>query len=259
VRFIAAFRFLTVIPLPTKREATGEETGGSVVYFPLVGLIIGLFLAVLHWLLSRILPFSLASALVIAALALTNGALHLDGFIDTCDGLAGNKTAEERWRVMRDSRVGAFGVVGGVLLLLLKYVSLASIPRDLVPASLIVMPVASRWLMTFAIVAYPYARPTGLGSVFKQHATWEKFGVATFFALLVLGTVLWWRGVPHFYAATLVIMAGTWLVAFGWTQYLNRKFAGLTGDSYGAVNEFSEVVILIVVGLLAFNHWLWVA
>jgi len=259
VKFIAAFRFLTVIPVPIRRQPTGEETGGSVPYFPVVGLIIGLFLAALHWLLSRIMPFSLASALVIAALALANGALHLDGFIDTCDGLAGNKPAEERWRVMRDSRVGAFGVVGGVFLLLLKYVSLISIPRDLVPASLIVMPVVSRWLMTFAIVAYPYARPTGLGTIFKQHATWEKFGLATFFALLVSGTALWWRGVPHFYAATLVVMAGAWLVAFAWTQYLNWKFAGLTGDSYGAVNEFSEVITLIVIGLLAFNHWLWVA
>jgi len=259
LRFIAAFRFLTVIPVPIKREASAEEVGGSVAYFPLVGLVIGLLLAVLYWLLRQILPGSLASALVVVALVLVNGALHLDGFIDTCDGLSGNKTSEERWRVMRDSRVGAFGVVGGVLLLLVKYVSLNSIPRDLVPAAVVLMPVVSRWTMVYAIVAYPYARPSGLGTVFKQHATWEKFGLATFFALVASGGALWWRGVPYFYIATLAVLAAVWLTAFGSTQYLNGRFAGLTGDSYGAVNEFSEVVALLIVSLLAFNRWLWVA
>jgi len=259
LKFLAAFRFLTVIPLPVKREASAEEVGGSVAYFPLVGLVIGLILAALYWLLSQILPASIAGGLAIVALVLLNGALHLDGFIDTCDGLAGNKPAEDRWQAMRDSRVGAFGVVGGVLLLLVKYISLNSLPRDLIPASLVVMPVVSRWLMVFAIVAYPYARPTGLGTVFKQQATWEKFGLATFFTLLVIGGVMWWRGVPHFYVATLAVMAGAWLAAFGWTQHLNRKFAGLTGDSYGAVNEFAEVSALIIISLFAFNHWLWVA
>ncbi len=259
MKFIAALRFLTVVPVPLKREPSADEVGGSIAYFPAVGLAIGLVLAVLYWLLGRIFPVSLASGLVILALVLANGALHLDGFIDTCDGLAGNKSAEERWRVMRDSRVGAFGVVGGVLLLLLKYVSLSSIPRGLAPAALLLMPVASRWMMTFAIVAYPYARPEGLGTVFKSHATWEKFGLATFFAVLVSGVVLWWQGVPHFYLAALAVLAAAWLGGFGWAQHLNRKFAGLTGDSYGAINEFVEVVVLIVIGLLTFNHWLWVA
>ena len=259
MRFLAALRFLTVVPIATRREPSPEEVGGSVTYFPLVGLIVGITLAALYWLLSQILPASIASGLAIVALVLLTGALHLDGFIDTCDGLAGNKSSEARWQVMRDSRVGAFGVVGGVLLLLLKYVSLNSLPRDLVPATLVVMPVVSRWLMAYAIVAYPYARPTGLGTIFKQHATWEKFGLATLFALLLIGVVMWWRGIPHFYVATLVVMAGVWLAAVGWAQHLNRKFAGLTGDSYGAVNEFSEVAVLVVISLFAFNHWLWVA
>jgi len=209
-------------------------------------------------LLSKLLPGSATIVLLMVAMVLINGALHLDGFIDTCDGLAGNKPVEERWRVMRDSRVGAFGVVGGVLLLITKFVALSSIPRGLLPSALVLMPAVSRWLMVYAIVAYPYARPTGLGTAFKQHATWEKFGLATFFVLLVTGTALWWRGVSHFYVATLVIIASAWLAALGWSYHLSRKFGGLTGDSYGAVNEFSETVILLIVSALAFNRWLWV-
>lgn len=259
MKFVAAFRFLTVIPFPLKREPGADEVGASIAYFPLVGLVLGLVLAAMYWLLSQVAPVSLTSGLVILALVLANGALHLDGFIDTCDGLAGNKSAEDRWRVMRDSRVGAFGVVGGVLLLLLKYVSLSSMPRALAPAALVIMPTLSRWLMTFAIVAYPYARPEGLGTVFKQHATWEKFGLASLFVLVIGGVVLWWRGVSHFYLATLVVLATVWLSGFGWAQYLNKKFAGLTGDSYGAINELVEVAVLISIGVLAFNRWFWVA
>ena len=126
--FLAALQFLTSIPLPRKRETTPEELGRSATYFPLVGLIIGLILAGLSWLLHLILPPTLVNALIVAALVIVTGALHLDGFADTCDGIAGHKEVEDRWRVMRDSRAGAFGIVGIVLLLLGKYVSLNSIP-----------------------------------------------------------------------------------------------------------------------------------
>ncbi len=168
MRFLAAFRFLTVIPLPFKRDAGAADIGGSIVYFPVVGLAIGLLAAGAYWIFEQLFPAALANVLIIAGLVLVTGALHLDGFIDTCDGLAGNKPAEDRWQVMRDSRVGAFGVVGGVLLLLLKFVALNGIPHRLVFASLIMMPVISRWLMVYAITAYPYARPDGLGTVFKR-------------------------------------------------------------------------------------------
>jgi adenosylcobinamide-GDP ribazoletransferase len=257
VRFVAAFRFLTVIPLPLKRAAGPEEIGGSVVYFPVVGLIIGLLLAGAYWILDRLLPTPLANGLIIAGMVLINGALHMDGFIDTCDGLAGNKPAQERWQVMRDSRVGAFGVVGAVLLLLVKFAALSGIPYRLVFAGLILMPVVSRWLMVYAVTAYPYARPDGLGTLFKGGANWERFTLATAFALLVAAILLWWLAIPHFFLAALAIMGGAWLAILGWTQYLTRKFAGLTGDSYGAVSELAEVAVLLAMALLVHNRWLW--
>ena len=257
MRFLAAFRFLTVIPLPFKRDVGAADVGGSIVYFPVVGLAIGLLAAGAYWIFDLLFPAALANVLIIAGLVLVTGALHLDGFIDTCDGLAGNKPAADRWQVMRDSRVGAFGVVGGVLLLLLKFVALNGIPHRLVLASLILMPVISRWLMVYAITAYPYARPDGLGTVFKQEANWERFTLATVFTFAVSAVLLWWLGVPHFFLAGLAILAGAWVVILGWTQYLNWKFAGLTGDSYGAVSEMAEAAVLVVVTMLVYNRWLW--
>lgn len=120
MKFLAALRFLTIIPLPWRREVSPEEMGRATTYFPVVGLIIGLILAGLNWLLGLLLPSSVVNALLIVSLVVLSGALHLDGFVDTCDGIAGHKTIEERWWVMHDSRAGAFGIVGVVLLLLTR-------------------------------------------------------------------------------------------------------------------------------------------
>ncbi|GAI09498.1 unnamed protein product, partial [marine sediment metagenome] len=166
MRFLAALQFLTIIPLPWRREVSPEEVGGSIAYFPVVGIIIGLILAGLNWLLGLILPPAIVNVLLIVSLVIISGALHLDGFVDTCDGTVGGKTAEDRWQVMHDSRAGSFGIIGVCCLLLVKYISLNNVPETLLMATLVLMPVVSRWAMVYAIFAYPYARPSGLGKVF---------------------------------------------------------------------------------------------
>ena len=98
--------------MPFRRETGSEDVGRSTAFFPLVGLLIGLVLAGLNWVFGLFLPPPITIGLLIVALAVVTGALHLDGFVDTCDGLAGHKTVEERWRVMHDSRAGAFGIIG---------------------------------------------------------------------------------------------------------------------------------------------------
>jgi adenosylcobinamide-GDP ribazoletransferase len=221
-----------------------------------VGFIIGLMLAVLNWLLSLILPPAVVNGLLITAMVLLSGALHLDGFIDTCDGLAGHRTVEDRWRIMHDSRSGAFGIVGAVVLLLVKYASLSSVPANLMAATLVIMPVVSRWAMVYAVFAYPYARPTGLGKVFKEGTSGPGLALATAFALAVSIGVAWWAKVNYFYLVGLVILFGTWLITLLMATCLKRKLAGLTGDTYGAINEVAEVGVLLIVCLLAYNQWL---
>jgi adenosylcobinamide-GDP ribazoletransferase len=243
--FLAALQFLTSIPLPLKREPTPEELGNSAVYFPLVGLIIGLIVAGLDWLLRLILPSPVVNALVIAAFVIITGALHLDGFADTCDGIAGHKEVEDRWQVMRDSCAGAFGIVGIVLLLLLKYVSLSSIPETLMMATLLFMPVVSRWAIVYAIFVYPYARPSGMGKIFKRGTRWPAFTIATIITIVVAVLL-----VPIFRLTGLVVLLGIWVVTVLAAAYLKHKFSGLTGDTYGAINEVAEVCVLILVVLL---------
>ncbi len=243
MRFLAALRFLTLIPLFRGREVSPEDLARSTGYFPVVGLIIGLLLAGLNWLLGWFLPAAVVNILLIIFLAAITGALHLDGLADTCDGIASGKTIEERWRVMRDSRVGSFGVVGVCCLLLVKYLALNNLPQDLVMHSLVLMPVISRWAMVYTIFAYPYARPSGLGKVFKQGVNWLKLVMATLIALAVAAALSRLAG--------LAVMLGAWVIVVIMATYLKRKFAGLTGDTYGAINEVAEVSVLLLVYLLA--------
>jgi len=203
-----------------------------------VGIIIGLILAGLNWLLGLFLPSPVVNVLLVVSLVVISGALHLDGFVDTCDGIAGHKTPEQRWRVMRDSRTGGFGIVGACCLLLVKYISLNSVPETLLMATLVLMPVIGRWAMVYAIFAYPYARPSGLGKIFKQGASWQRFTMATLIALVV--------AIVLFQLAGLAIMVGIWVIVVAMAAYLKHKFSGLTGDTYGAINEVAEVCVLIL-------------
>jgi len=242
-RFLAALQFLTIIAIPWRREVKADELGRSAGYFPVIGLIIGLILVGLNWLFGLLLPPLVVDVLLLASLVVISGAIHLDGFADTCDGLAGHKTVEERWQVMHDSRAGAFGIVGVVLLLLIKYVALASIPEALLLMTLVLMPVVSRWAMTYALFAYRYARPSGLGKALKQGTTWPRFTMATVITVAIAAVMAQLVG--------LAIMLFIWVVTVAVAAYFKSKFNGLTGDNYGAINEVAEVSVLIFVTILA--------
>jgi len=237
--FWAALQFLTIFPTPLRHEVTAKTSGQSLPYFPLVGLILGTILLGLNYGLTFILPPSVVNALLIIALVILTGAHHLDGFIDTCDGIIAGKSKKERLAIMSDSKVGAFGIVGAILLLLLKYASLSSSP--ILPA-LLLMPTLSRWAMVSIIFTFPYAKRSGMGLAFKRGATWQKLTIATVLALIVAVALLKLWG--------LVLMAALWLIAFGIASCFRSRLGGLTGDTYGAINELAEVLVLLLLILI---------
>jgi adenosylcobinamide-GDP ribazoletransferase len=253
--FFTALRFLTVVPLPFLGRDKPEDMGRSTAWFPAVGLVIGLVLAGLSLLFGLFFPRTVADILLIIVMVTVSGAMHLDGFADTCDGIAGHKPVEERWKVMHDSRVGAFGVTGIVLMLLVKFLSLNSIPGNFVIAALLLAPVVSRWAMVYAIVAYRYARPEGLGRAFHGGAGWPRFAVATVITLVLAVFFTWLAGMRYYYLAGPVIVLAAWLITAGMAEYFRRKFAGLTGDTYGAVNEVIEAAVFILISIFASNAW----
>ena len=209
-------------------------------------MIIGGILAGLNWVFNLILPASVTNALIIIALVIITGAMHLDGLSDTCDGIAGHKTVEERWKVMHDSHAGAFGVVGVILALLVQYTALNNIPADKMTAMLLFMPMVSRWATVYAIFSFPYARPTGLGKVYKEATRWPQFAVATIITLAIAGALF-----PLFNVTGFIVFGGVLIITTGLAFYFKYKFAGLTGDTYGAINEVAEVITLLLIIIIA--------
>ncbi len=250
--FVAALRFLTIIKLGWLRDSTADELKRSAGWFPLVGLAIGLILAGLNWLLGFILPQAVVNVLLIVVSVLITGALHLDGFLDTCDGLGSHGTPEERWRIMDDSRAGGYGAIGVAVLLLIKYVALNSIPTLLLTAALVLMPVLSRWAMVYAIFAYPYAKPAGLGKTLKKSTSGLALALATIVTTATTIAVAWWVGLN--YLVWLGLLVAVWLLLLPVAAYLKSKFGGLTGDCYGAINEITEVWVLVLVNILVHNR-----
>lgn len=243
--FLAAVQFLTVIPL--HRDVTQKELGRSLVYFPLVGLGIGAVLFGLDQLFILFLPAAVGSALLLVVLVLLTGANHLDGFIDTCDGMAAGRSPQERLDIMCDSRVGGFGVVGACCLLLVKYVSLLFLPGAYRMAGLLLMPVLGRWAMVYAIFAYPSARKTGMGQTFKEQTDRWKMIIATLIAIAISVALMKLWG--------LALMAAIWLSVLVLASFLKGRLGGLTGDTYGALNEVVEVFVLILVPLVGGGYF----
>jgi adenosylcobinamide-GDP ribazoletransferase len=246
LKFIAAWRFLTIIPFPRQREAAADEISGSLVYFPVIGIIIGLILAGLGWIFKLFLPQTINSILVIAAAALITGAIHIDGLGDTFDGFGGH-TAEERLQIMRDSRTGSFGVIAIGVMLLLKFAGLVYLPATKFLEVLILMPVAGRSAMVYAVNAFPYARPSGLGTAFKQKTTVLSYVIAAVLALAAAVLFLQWAG--------LLIVILTFGIITGIAFYFKKRLGGLTGDVYGAINEITEVTVLVLTVAAVKGGW----
>jgi adenosylcobinamide-GDP ribazoletransferase len=233
--FFAALQFLTIFPPVVRRPFTGIELGWSLTFFPVVGGLLGAMLLGLDRLLGLAFPPGVSAVLILAIWILATGAIHLDGFLDTCDGLWGGRNAEERLRIMRDERVGAFAVIGGILLLLIKYHALvALVDRE---TALLLAPILGRWGMVPAVVCFPYARAEGLGRDMKDNAGWLPLLLAS---ACSIGAAWWlaaWLGILCA-AVVLVALAGIAAIVL-------RRLPGFTGDIYGFCCEVAEVLVLL--------------
>ena len=199
----------------------------------------GLLMVGLDAAFSRIMPVYLTSAILLVTLVVASRGLHLDGFMDVCDGLFGGYTRERRLEIMRDSHVGAFAVAGAICLMLLKWtaiLSLLSLPESGKVWGLILFPTLSRWAMVLVMAAFPYVRSQGLGSPFHQGPYLVTTLLGAALALLASLLLAGLGGVVIFLGATIL----AWLMGKAMVGFLG----GLTGDTYGATNEVTEVVTL---------------
>jgi adenosylcobinamide-GDP ribazoletransferase len=238
LRFCTALRFLTILPVSWRAFDDGENFTKSLPYFALVGLLIGgigLFLASL---LLLIFPTQVVAVISIVYLAGVSGCLHLDGLADSGDGLLSARSRESSLAIMKDSRVGAMGVIVVVFVLLAKYAALSSMTGLELCGALFFMPLGGRCAILVTMATLRYARPEGgLGSLFyADFSRFSAFCGAMVFVLLLLICYRW--------AAVLTLT----LVAIGilfFNGLCRAKLGGATGDTLGAGCEIAEMIVAI--------------
>lgn len=239
--FIFALQHLTRFHL---FKATFDERrfGRSGMFFPLVGLILGGLLIIVYWFADFFLPPAAVAAIAVVGLVIMTGGMHLDGLMDTIDGIYSGRSRLKKLEIMKDSRVGAFGVLGAVCLLLLKFSLFMGLGGVSYFSALIMMTVFGRWSMTYAIARFPYAREEGMGKLYKIHTGNIELAVASLTAFIValaagsIGGII----ILVVTALTAHLLCGHWKIALG----------GLTGDTYGALSEILEVFVLVLYLLL---------
>ena len=230
---LLAAQFLTTFPLPNLSYVSEAEIRLSSMFFPLVGVVLGIILWAMEFLLRLVFPNLVSTSIALTLYTLLTGALHLDGLMDTADALGSRKPRERALEIMKDSRVGAMGVVAAVMVYSGKLAALNALPVSAVGV-IVIPPVLSRFTMVLAMRLSPSARgKEGLAGLFAQRiprsALWTAAMVSIIFSLawspVWLGVVMW---------------VGSVLVAILTTIFFSRRFGGMTGDTYGALNEIME-------------------
>jgi adenosylcobinamide-GDP ribazoletransferase len=248
-RLTLAVTFLTGIPLKVEGEVSPADLWGSMGWYPLVGLAMGVAAWVVYAGLVSFLPGLVAASLVVILLELLTRGLHLDGLMDTADGILSGAPRERALEIMKDHNVGAMGVASAVLLLVLKVAALGALSRADAAAPLLAGWCAARTLPALNVYWWPYARPAGTGEAFTREHTPRPLQLAG--GLLVAGVVaaglagLWAGGAGSWYAG-LVIAAVSMGVALGVQAVVAKRLGGLTGDVYGMGIELAEAAALVV-------------
>lgn len=242
--YIIALQFLTRIRINQKMTYDEKEFGASSAFFPLVGLTLGLFLGSIYYLLTSFTQLSQPTVVVLIVISeiFLSGALHLDGFMDTVDGIFSGRSREKILEIMKDSRVGAHSVVGILVLLLLKISFLLEIDPAYLQKIIIFYPILGRWVILVCLAYFHYPREAGIGKYFKDNlpVTQLKYSHLFFISIAIF------LNFPNLLLTLAATLGLTWLTA----RYINNVIGGHTGDTYGAMNEISELIFIMAFAIL---------
>ncbi|MCX6908258.1 MAG: adenosylcobinamide-GDP ribazoletransferase [Verrucomicrobia bacterium] len=235
-RLALAVQFLTVVRVRVSDPVTADELRDSTYFFPVVGLGLGMVLAATGWALGCVFTWPVVAALLVVELVALTGALHLDGLADMCDGFYAGRDRDDTLRIMKDPHIGTMGVVGLVCALGLKAVALMNVPAHRSLWVVVAAPVVGRSVVLLACAMGRYAREEGTGKIYIGQLGRDHAWMAL--AMVVFGCTMIRQFVP---AALAFVLAGIWLVLF--VRYCNRRIGGLTGDTVGALNETTELIV----------------
>jgi adenosylcobinamide-GDP ribazoletransferase len=229
--FIIGLQFLTQLPIRNERFKS-QHIANSYYFYPVIGFLIGVSAVVIRRILMTVFPLSFSIVLVLAFLIWISGGFHEDGLADVADGMGGGWTRDDRLRIMKDSRIGAFGASILMLVLLAKYTALTSMSAARLDASIVTAQMLGRW--AFLPMGYfnRHAQE-GLGSEFMKSLTAKAVAVASFISVAVTIAICRIQG-PLALVACVIIMIFA-------SIYFRRRIGGVTGDCFGATFQFVEI------------------
>lgn len=246
-RFLIAVQFLTRLPVPRSLNSSETDIGKAAAFFPLVGVIVGGGAALVFVALQKILPLPASVLCAVIFAAFVTNAFHEDGLADSFDGFGGGWTKDRVLEIMRDSRIGTYGTLALIFVILGKLTFLSVLPQGQIWRWLIVAHTAGRWTILPLCAWLPYARAEGQGKLVAKQVGALEITIGTV-TLLLAFILLPWK-------AALATILVTTLVALLSGLYYRVRIQGITGDCLGATNQLTEIALyLTAVILLRFSY-----
>lgn len=236
--FLLALQFLTRVPLRFNTGNDPVQAGRSLLWYPLVGGLIGVVLYAIAMFMANQSGL-LTAAIVLIAWVLITGGLHLDGLADSADAWAGGYGDKEKTlAIMKDPHAGSFAVVMLVLVLLLKFAALGELVKSDNLIYIFIAPMLARSAVVLLFLTTPYVRKSGLGSDMAQYLPRNEAKIVLLVFLL-----------PVIYLLPLTVAAAV-LILLGLRYLMHNRIGGMTGDTIGASIEIVEAVVLICLVVL---------
>ena len=232
---VLSIQFLTRLPIKKAVDFSDENLSKSIFFFPVVGMLIGGIGGLLYHIFSY-LNENIGSFFALVSMIVVTGGLHLDGLSDTCDGFLSYRDKGRVLEIMKDSRIGAFGVIAIVLDILLKYILISSLKGN-IPLILSLSYGNSRLVIAYIMSTKNVAKKEGIGYMFyrsnpKKYALFG--GIGYILTILLINPIC------------LIPLLFTFLIGEAMTRITNKKIDGFTGDVYGATIELGEIISLII-------------
>ncbi|PRC91525.1 adenosylcobinamide-GDP ribazoletransferase [Solimicrobium silvestre] len=243
--FFIALQFFTRIQIPQWVGFEADWLHHAARYFVLVGLVVASVASAVYVCAALFLPHLVAVLLSTIASIYLTGAFHEDGFADVCDGFGGASSKERVLEIMKDSRIGAYGAIGIILMLALKCSVLFYLPAPALIATLFIGHALSRLAATTLIWRLSYVRAEGKAKPLAERISTGEYITAMLTALLpmmICGVTGWLSWFSMLIGVVAVALAGLWLSAL-----FVRRIGGYTGDCLGAVQQFSEVAFYLAI------------
>lgn len=242
-RFILIIQFLTRIPININIDFKEGDLPKGIIYFPIVGLIIGIFNVLIYFIASKIAGGLFPLIASITANIIITGGLHVDGLADTCDGIYSSRKKDKMLEIMRDSRVGTNGVIAIFLDLALRITLLANLNGSYILKAIVISPVMGRIMLALLAFKSNYARnDSGLGNLFIGKITLYRILTSSIISFIIITIFMGFKSI--------IVIGAIIILSVLYKRYMNSKIGGMTGDTLGSGNEIAEIIsILIIVAM----------